>query len=103
MMQYRNKQLIRAKTRKAHTYGLGPASYDPADHPTLTFNDLRSIDTIEDVNMFCDDCRYIPRPYSVAANVLAYVICVGTAGSSHEARHGDDFSAVTFKANARGE
>ena len=103
MVQMRNMRLLKDKTRKAMASGLGPASYNNAARPTLTFNDLRNIDNVGDVKIQCSSAVYIAKPMSISNNVLTYLVMRGNNGASTETANATVLNAITFNAVAVGQ
>lgn len=102
-MQNRNPRLIEDRTIEDSQTGAGPANYQAASRPTLTFNNLREIDSINDVEMSIDNAVWTPRPVSVSRNVLTYLLVRGTAGACSEVANGTNTSGANIRATAIGQ
>ena len=101
MTHYRNHRAEKERTKIDTTSAAGPNPYNPAARPTLTFLNLREIESIEDVKMAVNSGIWVPKPISVAGNVLTYAVIVGAAGADLELG-AVNISGVTFCATARG-
>ena len=101
-MQIRNRDVMKAKQIDGSVSALGPANYQAAGRPTLTFNNLKNIENIRDIVMDTDSALYTPQPFSVAGNVLTYIVGIGANGPRTECVNGTDLGAVTFRATAVG-
>ena len=105
MVQMRNKRLIKKKTIDAMASGVGPISYSQAARPTITFNDLRQIDSVGDCRIHCNDGVYIAKPYSIAGNILTFAVQEGQNGASREIPtvSAVNLSGITFYGQVKGQ
>lgn len=104
MVQYRNPNLIAERTRMDSNSALGPASYLTASKPTITLNNLRNIDNINDVVIQArDNAVFLGVPVSISGNVVTYLVAEGTAGANAEVVDTTVLNGVTFEAIARGQ
>lgn len=95
MVKFRN---MNEMPRMVGTSQAGPASYDNTSRPTITFSDVRTIDSISDVQI-TNDGGYVAEPVSVSGNIVTFLVRTGqNAETAHT--HASTGLTATFAGSA---